>query len=534
MSNSFNYNKDNAENRFLDYNGKIILKSSKKNNQIVFNKILSVFNKNKNETLDSDEIKSIWKNVINADSNKDGVITLEEITAYIKRNKVLSKLNINPKNLIWFLNLINNTIGNQFKQASSAVEKRLMTNFKKNYPASKYNIIVEKECGKTTIMIMDKKTKRNVKTCLIEENGDYEISEQKISQVYDKKTGNNVAKENSTSTHYYKNGKLKSHTKMINGKEVNKDPISEAIYKDITAKNKAGLPTTGKNLEKHIKQITPQNIQTVLENYKNNYSKSLLEAINNEWGLDKQVKKRLIQHLNECTKKSRYWSNTEPNTIIDNDMSQGNIGDCWLLGTIAAIAAKPKGLKILNSTIKKTVDGNYLVKFKGADKTYIVTPLEILDRSNFTNQDLDIRILEIAADKHFNFLGINGGYSASALDLLLGTNGKLKNFLRIFNPTDDSTEKLKKLIKDPNTIVTAGTTHISTMGLDEDAPYYDNITSHHIYAVVDIDNKYVYLKNPWKVKSLTKKHEGKDGGTFIMPIEDFKKYFANVQYVTLS
>lgn len=521
MSNSFNYHKDNAENRFLDYNGKIVLKSNNKNNQIVFNKILSVFNKNQNETLDSDEIKNIWKNVINADSDKDGVISLEEITAYIKRNKLLSKLNINPKNLIWVLNVINKTIGNRFKQTSSAVEKRLVANFKKKYTTDKYNIKIEKDAeNHTTLITVTKKGSKNpIKSCLIEENGEYEIND-----------------NNENPKRYDKNGKLVSYTK--NKKEGNCnvkikcDPISDAIYKDITAKNKAGLPTTGKNLENHIKQITPQNIKTILENYKKNYDESLLDAINKEWGLDKQVKRRLLQHLNECTKKSRYWSNNEPNTIIDKDMSQGNIGDCWLLGAIAAIAVKPKGLRILNSCIKKTADGNYLVKFKGADKTYTVTPLEICDRSDFTNQDLDIRILEIAADKHFNILGISsGGLPANALDLIMGTKDKWKNIARAYNPVSNSKDQLTKIIKNPNNVVMTHVNFFTKIGMGKNKEYSDEISTQHAYAVVDIDDKYVYLKNPWKVEKLSEKQ---DNSTFRMPIEDFQKYLENVQYVTLE
>ena len=99
---------------------------------------------------------------------------------------------------------------------------------------------------------------------------------------------------------YDKNGNLNSYTK--NGKTIN--PIADVINKDICAKSGI-FPTTGSNIEKHIKQITKDNVMEVLEYYKTNYDESLEDAINNEWGLyfgekNKDLKKRLLAHIEKC------------------------------------------------------------------------------------------------------------------------------------------------------------------------------------------------------------------------------------------
>ena len=538
MTKPFDYNKENFEKRIQNYNGKIKLTSNDKNSQIVFNKILSIFDKNKNNLLDADEIRTIFTNLYRTgvldnkktkdidesrtDTNTDGVFTLKEIEAQIKRNPVLKKLNVKPENLIWFLKVISNTIGKDFAKQHNATKKRILDSYNKKYPADKYTIKTEKADYFTIITVTQKGSNSVLRQCTINEDGSYII-----------KTGNGADEKTNK---YDKNGKLTSYTYIEKKKNCNitiyKDAISELLHKDITTKKGGIIPTTGKDIEKHIKRITSQNVIDVIDNYKRNYGQDLLDAINKEWGLDKNIKKRLIDHINNCIKKSSYWMYNEPDTKINMKLAQGKMGDCWLLGTIAAIASKPKGLKILNETIKKTTNGDYIVKFKGCDKSYKVTAFELYTRSpELSNGDIDIIILEIAADKHFNFLGINGGNPATAMDLILGTSDEWKNAARFYNPVSDSKEKLKKLIKNPNTIVMTSVNIFTKIGLSKDKEYFEEIATQHAYAVVDIDDTYVYLKNPWHVDDLTEIHEEK---TFKMPIEDFQKYLTNIQYVTLE
>ncbi len=519
MPENFDTNKFNANYNFFGFDGKINLKSDDKNAQKVFDKILSLFDKNNNRLLDAEEIQTIWQNIIPTDKNKDGIFTEAELTNNANSKNILLKLSMKPDKFIWFLKILCNTIENSFSKNKNKIKKKLLDNFNKEYPVAKYNITVEKNS-----IVVQKKGK-NIPTlvCYIETDGSYNINKDFI----DKYTCNSMYR-------YDKNGKLQESTRSIDKGEykesVRKNEISKAIYEDIIAKNKVGLPTTGKNIEKHIKQITSKNVCEILNDYQRNYGESLLEAIEGEYGLSKDIKKRLKQHLNSCVKWSWEWNYSKPDTKINGEFGQGDIGDCWLLATVAAAAAKPKGLTILNNTIKLLPNGNYSVKFKGADKAYVVTPLEIFSASNGVSGDSTVRILEIAANKHFNIMGINGGNPGDALDLLLGTSEKWKNASRFFNPVNDNTDKLKSIIKSPDYIVTSSVTFISRIGFDDNKDYAKNIAYQHAYAVVDIDDNYVYLKNPLRVQSPSK---NRDNATFKIPIEDFKKYLENIEYVKI-
>ena len=81
--------------------------------------------------------------------------------------------------------------------------------------------------------------------------------------------------------------------------------LVEDLYKDITAKNKIGLPTTRKSINKNVlKRINNDNVYIVLNEYKKNYGSDLLEDINSEIGLKKDFKMKLINHIKTCMKNS--------------------------------------------------------------------------------------------------------------------------------------------------------------------------------------------------------------------------------------
>ena len=524
MADSFNYKKDFSDTHFEQYDGKMVLKSNDPKTQDIFNKILSVFDENKNQKLDAKEIQTIWQNVKSADKNEDDTITVKELEAYIKKNKILSKLNLNAEDILKFIKITDNTIDKSFARTKAKTEQSLLEELKKKYPSDKYEVsFTTQNENISTISVKDKKSGNTILRGIVNENGSYNYT------IMDKEA-----------YFFNKNGQLEMYSKLDdNNVWQNGDPISDAIYKDITAKTSLGLPTTGKDIEKHIKLITPDNILQVFSNYQGNYEETLLEAIEGEWGLDDKVKEKLKQHLNKCLLQSNVWKYNKPNTKIDKKIFQGKIGDCWFLSSIAAAAVKPKGLKILNDTIKENPDGTYTVKFKGADKAYTVTPLEIFSASDYEEGDWDARILEIAAQKHFNILGIEyGGQPSTALDLVLGTSySQWKDFLSFINPFDSNTdEDLRKIIKDPNTVVTTGINPILRLGIAfegnlKDKEYEEEISWAHAYAVVDMDNKYVYLKNPWHTGDPTKKHTEE---TFKMPIEEFKKHLMDITYVRLD
>ena len=57
----------------------------------------------------------------------------------------------------------------------------------------------------------------------------------------------------------------------------------------------------------------------------------------------------------------------------------------------------------------------------------------------------------------------------------------------------------------------------------EDAKYKDDIATAHAYAVVDIDDKNIYLKNPWYTEK-----------TISIPLDVFSEYWGCVQYTEIT
>lgn len=503
---------DKRTNNFTMYDGRMVLKSNNEKTQAIFNKVLSVFDKNKNGKLDADEIRTIWNNLVDADVDNNKEITTDEIKKILEQNGVLSKLEMPPDDIIKFINIVNNTIEKSFAKTRANTDIKLMNNLKQKYPESKYKY--EKAYYaeySSRIEISDKKTGK-----FIAEFGSY-------------KNGNYYIFTDVKKTEYDKNGNIICYSKFDEKTQrwSFHDPISENLYKDLTAKTKIGLPTTGKNFEEHIKQINSENIGIILLNYYRNYGETLMDAINGEWGLDKNVKARVIKHLKNCVMNSNDWKENKLNTKIDRNFFQGQVGDCWFLATISAIQRSSKGQAILDNTIKDNKDGTYTVKFKGADKSYTVSALEILSAVDLAGGDMDVRILELAAKKHYNISGINGGNPASAFDLLLGTNKKWQTIAQGFGSKPEPQE-IKKQLKNKNIIMTCSIKPYSKLwglivkDVPKDAEYKDNIATRHAYAVYNIDDKNIYLKNP----SDTSK-------TVAIPLDVFDEYWGCVQYTEI-
>lgn len=520
MADGFEYKKNDFEHKAYLYDRKMELVSEDEKTQSLYNQILSVFDKNNDKSLDSNEIKNIWDEIFynhdnSVDENKDGVINNGEAQALIEKSSIFKKLKLTSGDLINFLGMLNDTITTSFAESYANTTKFLPSKLKVQYARHKYNIEMVAD---NQIEIVDKKDNKLVMNCMIFDNGSYLCDYFKDDKPV-------------KSERYDSNGNLKTTSIAIDRGDyvewVNTDSISEAIYEDVTARTEIGLWTTGKDIEKHIQQITPENVWAILDNYDNRYGESLLDAIDGEWGLDDDVKARIKAHLNKCITESSTWQATKPNTRFDKDFNQGSMGDCWFLASIAAIKRSPKGLEILNNTIKDNGDGTYTVKFKGADEEYTVTALEIVSKGDFVDGDKDVRILEIAAEKHY-LLGIYGGNPAWGLDLLLGTNDMWKNLGRAFSPKPNK-EKIAELLKNPNMVVTAGINPASKLfgiifnAVDDKEKYKDDIATAHAYAIVGIDDNNIYLKNPW--------HTYKD---IAVPLDVFDDYWADVQYAEIK
>jgi len=390
-------------------------------------------------------------------------------------------------------------------------KKYSIENLKQRYPSDKYRI--NERPG--LITVVDKNTDITLLRITKDSHGTYiDMCDEEGRSVYFR--------------NYDKNGTLLFYDDQNNNRHY---PIAENIYKAVSTKKAKMIPTTDVNkLVLNVKRITSENIVSITDHYEEEYGQSLYEAIKNEWGLEDNIKNKLIEYLNKCA--AEVMTNgcyQEPvNCKIDGDFYQGKIGDCWFLASIAAVRRSPKGQEILNNMITDNKDGTYTVKFKGTDKEYTVNAYEVLSKKNYAKGDLDVRILEIAAEKH-RITGIKyGGNTAGGLELLLGTGDKWKNLGRNFvsKPTP---EKIKKLLENPNVVMSCAINPYSKLwglivkDIPDEADYKSEVATAHGYAIVGIDDENIHIQNPW--------HTSK---TIKIPLDVFEEYWGCVQYTEIE
>lgn len=435
------------------------------------------------------------------DKNSDAQLQLSEISVWCKDNDL--KYDKENKKIVSAAGDYSEyDIENKLDDKKYSLES-----LKNRYPDSKYDIRVRNR----QIIVKNKSTGKRVIIISKGAKGTY-------IDMFDK-DGKSVYLRN-----YDKNGNLNFYDK--DGQRYY--PIADDIYAAVSAKKGKLIPTTDVNkLVSNIRKISPENILEIAKVYEETFGESILDSIENEWGLDERIKNNLIQHLNKCIYENMKKLEEAPNCEIDNCFQQGSTGDCWFLSSIAAIQRSPRGQEILDNMITDNHDGTYTVKFKGADGEYKVNAFELLGNNNLASGDLDVKILELAAQKHYT-LGINCGNPASAMELLLGTGDKWKNVVRVFSQKLDP-QKIRELLNNENIVMTAAITPISKLyglimkNVPKEAEYKEDIDTAHGYAVVDIDDKNIYLKNPWNTDK-----------TIAIPMDVFEDYWDYVQYTEIK
>lgn len=114
-------------------------------------------------------------------------------------------------------------------------------------------------------------------------------------------------------------------------------------------------------------------------------------------------------------------SNTNPtagtggvNGLIDEEVTQGNTGDCWLISGIYSLVSTERGRDILQSSIQNNNDGSVTVNFRGINAEYTLSSQEINEHDTddiitdaYTNGDNDMLVIELATEKLWN--DINSG-----------------------------------------------------------------------------------------------------------------------------
>jgi len=266
----------------------------------------------------------IKNNLINSIFSKiddgDGVISEKEYSIMQYLFKVADTSNKNTANnkivdnneLQKVINKLVNNIINIRDLKKGKIDKinpddYSLASIKKRYPSNKYDV-TETQNG---IIVYDKRAKDNVLLVRTSQN-DISVTTQpysksEISRLYDLRSGT-----------------LQEYT--VDGEKHNR--IADDIYKQITAKGRFGLPTTGNNLEKYIMQINSNNVLKVMWAYKKCYGEDLDAALLGEQKVTSNpaLKNRLMNHLSKLLEKA-YGVNLKyqkPNTQVSNKFYKGD------------------------------------------------------------------------------------------------------------------------------------------------------------------------------------------------------------------
>ena len=244
--------------------------------------------------------------------------------------------------------------------------------------------------------------------------------------------------------------------------------------------------------------------------------------------------------------------------IEPNDIKQGQLGDCYFLSTLSALAEYPKRISRLFPETEANAQGCYMVKMcdMGIWKEIIVDDLfpcknaksgPIFTRGN--DSELWVLILEKAWAKLYgSYAKIEAGLTREVLHDLTG--GPTEYFLT----QDDDPEKIWDAILKADQAGFAMTCGSGDLADGADLLTSSGLVGSHAYTLLSAiilhtssgPRRLVRLRNPWGeaewkgewsdessvwTEELKKKAgwENKNDGTFYMGYEDFCKYFTDIQ-----
>lgn len=224
----------------------------------------------------------------------------------------------------------------------------------------------------------------------------------------------------------------------------------------------------------------------------------------------------------------------DENKIDPNDVQQGQLGDCYFLAAIAAVArANPKALEKL---IKDNKDGTYDVTLY-VHKHFLTwkrTPTVITVKPEFPkkadgtpayaktgDKELWVMLLEKAYAQHEgSYKGIHGGYTEKAMGVLTGENG---TSYKISKYTEKQIlEEFAAAIKNKQPIV-ADSKKIGKKNKEKSKLAKGlNIIGGHSYPVKGVSGNNISLQNPW---TNVNTGNASDNYDITLSVSDFKKYF---------
>lgn len=222
-----------------------------------------------------------------------------------------------------------------------------------------------------------------------------------------------------------------------------------------------------------------------------------------------------------------------------SDPVQGQLGDCYFLGSMSAVAhVRPE---VLQNMIRQNEDGSYTVTFqdRGEDYSQPPVPVEVRvtadvptswsSRPAYVGDAERDEIWPMILEKAFakwkgGYESIQGGLGTQALSALTGQSPEFFQMMPDANPAEVFAQI--QALTQSGAVMTAS----SHAFVDAQVP---GVVGGHLYtlmgAVEQDGEQYIQLRNPWGSREVGS--DGRDDGIFLMKASDFVKAYALVEYV---
>lgn len=223
--------------------------------------------------------------------------------------------------------------------------------------------------------------------------------------------------------------------------------------------------------------------------------------------------------------------------ISPNDPLQGQLGDCYLISSLAAVAQKHP--ELLEKNVKTNRDGTYTVTlFTRPDLTKPAQPVQVTVDGQFPTKNGSLEYISAREKKELwplvyekayaqlkgSYGNIEGGMGANALTAITGSNPSFFAVSADAMKPDDVWNKLTDATKGGGCVVADSKSFGSPV---------KGMVSDHTYTVLGTSEengqKYVTVRNPWGEHEVG--NDGKDDGVFKLTAEQFTQAFAMVEYV---
>ncbi len=222
--------------------------------------------------------------------------------------------------------------------------------------------------------------------------------------------------------------------------------------------------------------------------------------------------------------------------ITPNDPLQGQLGDCYFISSLAAVASQHP--ELLEKAVKTNRDGTYTVTlYQRPDMTKPAQPVQVTIDGQFPEKAGQLEYISAREKKELwplvyekayaqwkgSYGNIEGGMGANALTALTGAKPSFFPVSSDAMKADDVFAKLKDACANGGCVVADSKSFGTPPGMVSD----------HTYTVLGTSEengqKYVTVRNPWGEHEVG--NDGKDDGVFKLTAQQFLESFAMVEYV---